>query len=283
MRGWLHSLIAVVLFSPAALADKPIAVLVPGFFNSLADGSNKGPYFSKNIVKTVEDAGYEVYVVDTLLPLGHIEENSKRLIEYLKAIKNKPAAAEYGLTLIAHSAGGLYSLRALTLEPTLPVRALATVATPYAGINFITQLSDQAVVRELVNWFHLDSLLELTQPAVRDFLQTVKVPEGVRVVVAAGEQSPCGLLSCTKAENLSWVLSITGDLNGQASDGIVPLNSALGYSGATVRMSDKINLEHWEQVLDYRTFTALGVTNTKFIRDEQRRFYTALLGALAPR
>jgi pimeloyl-ACP methyl ester carboxylesterase len=276
MRGWIHSLILLSLFSPVALAAKPIAVLVPGFFNSLADGSAKGPYFSANVVETVQAAGFEVYVVNNLLPLGGIDENAKRLTAFLKGIASRPGA-EQGLTLVGHSAGGLYSMRALTLDPTLPVKTLATISTPFTGIAFITRLTDSSVVQELIRWFRLDSLLELTAPAMQNFLQSVNLPDHVRVIIAGGEQKPCLLVTCAQAQRLSWVLTITGNLNGQISDGIVPLNSSLGYSAASLRMSDKIRLEHWEQVLDYRAFSLLGTANTGFIRDEQRRFYTALM------
>lgn len=265
----------LVLLSPFTWAAKPAVVLVPGFFNSLADGSSKGPYFSRTVVRTIQDQGFDVYVVDNLKPVGSVETNANLLLDFLRRMERIPGLQDRGLILIGHSAGGLYSLRAMTLDPYLPVTTLATISTPYHGVNFVEKLTDSAVIRKLVEWIRLGALMELTPTGVRQIMGKIRIPSRVRIINTGGAQKPCFLLGCARAERLSWLLTISGHLNGEDSDGVVPYASALGLNAE--RMDDAIHLEHWEQVLDSRVFSLLGVANTGYVEKEQRRFYTALL------
>jgi len=273
MRLGIFALWAL-LWTGSAVAAKPAVVLVPGFFNSLADGSSQGPYFSATIIQAIRAQGHQVYVVNNLLPVGNVESNAKRLLDYLHRLEQIPAVAQDGLILIGHSAGGLYSLRALTLDPFLPVTTVATISTPFNGVNFIEKLTDSAIIRKLVEWIRLEAMLELTGPGVKSILRTIRIPERVRLISSGGAQKPCFLLGCARAEKLSWLLTISGHLNGEDSDGVVPYASALGVRA---EYAEGVHLEHWEQVLDSRAFSLLGVANTNYVEREQRRFYTALM------
>lgn len=276
MRWW--AAVALLMATFHAWAEKPVVVLVPGFFNSLADGSQKGPYFSRTIVQAIQKKGFDVFVVNNLEPVGHVERNAKLLLDYLHRLEEKPGITKRGMILIGHSAGGLYSLRALTLDPFLPVRTLATISTPYGGVPFVERLTDSAIIRKLVDWFDLDALYELTPQGIHAILDSIRMPTKVRMLISGGTQRPCFLLSCAAAERLSWVMSISGNLTGEASDGVVPIASALDLR--VEHLNDQIALEHWEQVLDYHLFGLLGVANTGYVEREQRRFYSALIDSI---
>jgi hypothetical protein len=260
----------------------PVVVLVPGFFNSLAAGSEGTPYFSKTIIDSLQAQGFETVVVDNLSPLAGIEENGERLLLYLGELVSQPQFAGRALHMIAHSAGGLYAMYALTKMPGLPVQTLATVSTPFEGVGFVERLDQSgSLFRTLVNILNMDRIFELTRPQVNNFLSQVQLPTSLRLMVLGGGQQPCLLMSCVQSSNLSWLLTATDFLTKEFSDGIVTKASA---QAASLHLnipierptSPRLNLEHWEQVMDYRFFSLLGVRDIGNIARKQSEFYGAL-------
>lgn len=275
--------------------NPPLYVLVPGFFNTaipghFADNGSYTPYFANAVVKTVQRYG-EVIVVDNLIPVGTVETNGVRLEKFLtKTSQQYPGRP---MILITHSAGGLYSARALTLRPSLPVQTVVTIATPYMGIDFIDYLGANVPgLAQLAHYLYLDSLREFRKQDMTALLNSFAVPQHIRWVSIAGHQPACRLLGCAKAANLSWLLTLAQSLTGDVpTDGIVTVQSALGY-GAQVRGAlglpiqierwedMEIPLEHWEIVQEARLFKLLGVLDTILIEKLQREYFSRIIERL---
>ena len=283
-------------------ADAPLVLLVPGFFNSLllgytrsgTSGIESEPYFSQAIIETVEAKGYPVAVVNTLEPVSRIEPNGELLLTFIRDLRaRRPDLAHRRIVMIGHSAGGLYSMYALNKDRTLPVDALVTIGTPFQGADLVERIRNFAPVLEtLAEWVSLQSLVELRPQRVAEFMKKIVLPTGLRVIVTGGSQKGCFLLSCSKAENLSWLMTLTGKIVGQPSDGVIStrsafardidLHDALGDNVIIERPKGlRFDLEHWEQVHDYRLFYALGIKNVGKIEREQREFYSEALDYVA--
>jgi pimeloyl-ACP methyl ester carboxylesterase len=280
-----------------ALDARPVAVLVPGFFNSLSIGyisAHRGEgvqvhqYFSKDIVDAFERNGVEAVVVDTLSPVGTLETNGDRLIAFLDKLETNPAFANRPLHLVGHSAGGLYSFYAIAKRPNIGVKSLTTLSTPFAGAELTETLAKGVPGLEAaVNLMDLRSLPQLKPRNVARFIAQFDLPKNFVIKVFAGHQT-FGL-DVTNAKNLSWPMATMSTLIGKPSDGIVSVDSAYATGiltrtqGALPIQKGKnlIPLEHWEQVLDARVFGLLGVRNPSFIRDQQTNFYGALARNLA--
>jgi pimeloyl-ACP methyl ester carboxylesterase len=284
-------------FESRALAhhsSQPVVVLVPGFFNTAVPGDIKPsdgyiPYFSQAIIETIR-ARATVVVVDSLLPVGTVETNGVLLERFLAATIDRFPGRK--LIVIAHSAGGLYLMRALTNRPELPIKTVVTIATPYTGIEFIDRLTNSVPgLDSLAHYLNLDSLREFRESNMGNVLKRFSVPDHIRWVTISGHQPACFLWTCGDSRYLSWLLSITQHLMRHSSDGIVTVPSALGsevkiraQSGQTFKLEPwadfNFALEHWEMVEDYRYFHALGVLDVGNIRDRQTRFFDAILDRL---
>jgi hypothetical protein len=176
--------------------EKFNVILVPGFFSSLAYGYVKkdptgegllvAPYWSQHIVESLEQRGHHVWVVDNLDPLGGLEANGLSLMHYLDELKSKDVLSSRRTIILAHSAGGLYSLFALT-HSHFHADALVTVSTPYKGLELIKNL-DQSLplAQEALKFIQLDSLLELEPTKVESFLKGIHVPDDLRILAVAG-------------------------------------------------------------------------------------------------
>jgi pimeloyl-ACP methyl ester carboxylesterase len=311
LRGWLLGLlwaflVAAVGFTPnahaARLSGPPGVVLVPGFFNSLVLGyarENRNssvdvePYFSGTIINTIEARGLPVAVVDNLEPVGSIKKNGALLLSYLRRLVETPKFQGRPLILVAHSAGGLYSLDALTQAPELPVQTLVTIGTPYNGVEVVDELSGWPFLKDFVRFIRLESLLQLRPREVGEFLKTVRVPTSVRLIATGGTQPSCGIIQCDAAAKLSWPLSLAQLLMSEPSDGIITQSSAfamnvhLTSTSLTAVTIERLaplryDLEHWEQVQDYRTFSLLGTHDIETIDRAQREYFTRLMSFLVP-
>ena len=81
-------------------------------------------------------------------------------------------------------------------------------------------------------------------------------------------------------------MRVTDHYTAGISDGIVSFASAMAIGGIKTTAEAPaqqfrdtkfvLNLEHWEQVLDARSFVLLGIRNISYIRNEQIRFYSGL-------
>ena len=270
----------VLFFKVFALASDAV-ILVPGFFNSFAP-----EYFSQDIVRAFEQKGFKVYVAEKLNPVGSIEENGSRLLPQLQKIQE--IEKDRRLHIVSHSAGGLYSLYAIH-HGKLNIKNLITISTPYAGLDFLQALRDHSLLlKKVTDLAYLQGLRQLTPPYVDQFLKTIRVPDNLSIYAYGGYQPRS--VDIWDAKNLSSVLLLTDTFIPKQSDGIVSFASSQSLRNIKTesQKSSKmyvdphyiINLEHWEQVLDYRNFLLLGTRNIGVIRDRQIEFYTGIANLL---
>lgn len=256
---------------------KRIVVFVPGFFNSFAP-----EYFSSDIVGALQNKGFTVVIAQKLNPVGTIEENGERVLYLFQALRKQAPNAE--VSVIGHSAGGLYALYAIN-KGARYIKSLVTVATPFNGVEFVEKWREDIwLFRTLMDWAHIDGLRQLTTPFVQQFIKSVRVPSSLKIIAYGGYQ-PVNW-DITNAANMSAVLSVPASFTKGPSDGIVSYESAV-YT-TTIPTTEKtlnkvrsdrsvvLGLEHWEQVLDYRNFYLLGVRNPGIIRDRQISFYSSV-------
>jgi pimeloyl-ACP methyl ester carboxylesterase len=256
---------------------KRIAVLVPGFFNSFAP-----EYFSSDIVGALQSKGFAVVIAHKLSAVGSIQENGERVLILFNEIRKQAPNAQ--LSVIGHSAGGLYSLYAIN-KGARYIKSLVTVATPFNGVEFVETWRQKSwLFKNLMDLIHIEGLSQLTTPFVQQFIKSIKVPSSLKVIAYGGYQ-PVNW-DITNAANMSGVLSVPASFTTGPSDGIVSYESAV-YTTTIPTVEKTLNkvrsdrtvvfgLEHWEQVLDYRHFYLLGVRNPKLIRDRQVSFYSSV-------
>lgn len=267
-----------LLFSTQVFA-KDIVVLVPGFFNSFTP-----EYFSQDIVNSFRAKGFTVYIADNLNPIGTIEDNGVRLEKYMAAVERNENA-HVAFNILGHSAGGLYSLFVANRQK-FEIKNIFTVATPFKGVEFVQNWLDNSLLfKAVTDLAHLDGVKQLTPNGVKQFLGSIRVAPQTRIVAFGGYQEKG--LDIWNAKNMSVPLRVTSHFISEAhSDGIVGYESALGLGAirTTQNLAAQqfrnpqffLALEHWEQVLDYRSFILLGIRNTGYIHNEQIRFYSGL-------
>ncbi len=193
---------------------------------------------------------------------------------------------EVPLTLIGHSAGGLYALYATTIGANLPVKNIFLLSTPLEG----SKLADR-IVPEVFKYIDgrildLRGLEQIKPENVNKFLQDIRIPSKVNVYAVGSSQDTPGLFgNRLDSKYLSIALSITGKIIGEECDGIIERASAYAYN--TMILTDRgdiLNiqrlehlhgkLEHPEQVLDSEVFWLGATMNTRFIDQEQKRMFT---------
>jgi hypothetical protein len=269
--------LGLITWSQLSLA-KEVVVLVPGFFNSFTP-----EYFSEAVVNSFKSKGFQVYVAKGLNPIGTIEDNGSRLesiFQQVEKLENK----KVNFNIVAHSAGGFYAMWVSNRQK-FSIKNILTVSTPYKGVEFVQAWLDRSYLfRTLTELAHLESLNELTPQGVKQFFSTIRVDPKTKIFSFGGYQNEG--FDITDARQISIPLRLTSHFISEKSDGIVGFSSAMGIGEiktttqelAQQFKDDKyfLNLEHWEQVLDYRAFIILGIRNLSFIRDEQTRFYTGL-------
>jgi pimeloyl-ACP methyl ester carboxylesterase len=298
-RVVLALLCAVWLLPRAARAAEEV-VLVPGTLNSALPGTLRTPYFSAAVLEAVSDAGYESFVIQGLRPIGGLEENGAIALKGLREeyLRRHPAK-DVPITLLCHSAGGLFALYAAANAPDLPIRRIIMVSTPLEGARLADYfLGDRRKGEELRRELsalplpiNLDGLKELAPKGVAEFLSKLRLNPEIKLYTASGSQSsPPGPLSTMDVEYLSPVFTVTNRIIGERSDGIVECRSAYGR-GAIVPGTDgrpvpirsleglHADLDHAEQLLDWRLLESLGFYNAFRIGARQKAFYASLLNA----
>jgi hypothetical protein len=286
------SILIISVFALVAHAESPkkIVVLVPGYFNSLAPGYFRGqrpevgPYWSIDIIRTFQVQGFpSVYVVNNLNPFGTIVENSNRLREYLNQLHQSLHGQAVEYYLVGHSAGGLYSLTVAS-STQLPIKKVVSISTPLAGASIVDSVY-QTWFGTVAEWLSLDSIRELTETNVKQYLSQFRLPEGLQYYVYGGYQPSS--IDFLPAENLSFPFYVTSKLIGEASDGVISYRSATdnhfrlqsvhgNLIQTFVEQKDYIHLDHSEQVLDYRICALLGTQHPEYIQQEQIRFYSVV-------
>ncbi|MGZ3690974.1 MAG: lipase family alpha/beta hydrolase [Pseudobdellovibrio sp.] len=271
-------LILSILVSTRSFANQEVVVLVPGFFNSFA-----AEYFSDDIVNTFQKRGLKVYVATGLNPIGTIEDNGERLE---KMLANVEALEKHKVdfNIVAHSAGGLYTLYVAN-KGNFNIKNLLSVSTPYKGVEFIQKwIDDCTIFDELTKWAHLDGLRQLTPNGVAAFIDKIRVPANMKVIAFGGTQGVS--LDIWNSRNLSLPFVVTDHYISEDSDGIVGFSSAMAVGRIKTTLGTmavqknfpnfQINLDHWEQVLDGNSFILFGIRNPDYIVNEQVRFYSGL-------
>lgn len=274
----MNKILSILLFSLFSMASQAndVVVLVPGFFNAFTPD-----YFSKDIVHSFQKKGFRVYVIEGLNPIGTIEENGTRLIPQLQHIRKNETGK---INIIAHSAGGFYSLYAIQ-NGKVDIKNLVTISTPYLGLDFIQAWrNNSSLFTDLTNLASIEGLKQLTPEYVANFAKNIRVPETLKIFTYGGWQPRS--LDIWNAKNLSGVLRVTDHFIPGDSDGIVSFKSSLGIHGFLTKSNKSakmfvdlnftIPLEHWEQVLDYKNFILLGTRNISTIQDRQIRFYSQI-------
>jgi pimeloyl-ACP methyl ester carboxylesterase len=290
---------ALALAARAARAEET-TFLVPGTLNSIVPGTPYSPYFSAAILETVKASGSEAFVIKGLDPIGGLEKNGEATLKDLREIYlSRHPRKDAPITLLCHSAGGLYALYAAAHAGDLPIRRIVMISTPLGGARlaeyFLGGGSAAAPsARELSAFpltINLDGLRQLAPKGVADFLSNIRLDPSIRLYAAAGSQRPPeSPLRAMDVQYLSPVYVLTNRIIGAESDGIVERTSSYG-GGAAIRGTDgspmpirslerlHADLDHAEQLLDWRLLEALGFYNAFLIERRQREFYSAIMKA----
>ena len=299
VRVGLALLCAICLSPRASDAAVGVAVLVPGTLNSAVPGTPHSSYFSAAILETVRTAGYETFVINGLDPLGGLEQNGAATLkalreDYLSGHPGKDAP----ITLVCHSAGGLYALYAAANAGDLPIRRIIMVSAPLEGSLLADHVlggrgQEESLRRDLSALpltINLDGLKQLGTKGVADFLAKIRLDPEIHLYAVGGSQRPPpDPLHAMDVEYLSPVFAITNRIIGRESDGIVERASA--YGSPVIRGTDgrpmsirkleslHADLDHAEQLLDWRILETLGFYNAFLVERRQKIFYAEILKA----
>lgn len=263
-------------------------VLVPGFFSSAIPAPEHfgnpwdQPYFSQDIVHLLKSRAGRLFVVDNLNPVGGVQENGQKLIRFLNAhIKDFGGQP---ITLLGHSAGGLYALYAAA-NSNMPIQHIISLSTPYRGLKLIDNLANDGVpVASLAAPFCLENLMGLQAANVKNYLSNLVLKNKLRLDIFAGYQS-LGLFTIDW-KVLSAPLVPFQAIIGENSDGIVSVQSSLNASDLMNKNKGLVNivthakpvpLEHWEMILDSDLTKIYGVLNSDELRKAQLRAYSEVL------
>ncbi len=275
-------LLLALFLAPIAQANK-VLVLVPGFLSF--SGSK---YFSPDIIKTFRQHGYDVYVASNLNPIGTIRQNGEKLVEALNEIERK-RGQKVEFNLLGHSAGGLYSLYAANTRQ-FNIQNIVTVATPFGGVGLSNQiLNNLTGLQQLAQFLNLESMIEFTTEKIQKFLNTISLPAAVKISSFGGDQK-MGLNPDTDFRVIPEILMLPYMLASGLNDGLVSLSSAnplmhfKNLKNKVLRDQtstfNSINLDHIDQVIDYRIMLGFGFLNANILRAEQIKFYTNIVDQL---
>lgn len=307
----LFSILLLIFLPQSIFASqlKGLFVLVPGTLsplmlgdirlNPIAHELEANPSFSIEIVKTIEDAGYGVYVAKGLDSFGKLEANGERVYRQLVKwyTKNYPKG-DMPITLLGHSAGGLYSLSAASINKELPIKRIVLFSTPMQG----SQLADallrsssiayflRRVISEISqNFIDLRGLDEMTAEGAEKFLASIRVSDKIKIYsVGASAPIPKSFKQAYESSYLSPVFTMSSKYFDCESDGLVDPDSAFAQNSELMdqdqhRMSIrplkevKIVLDHTKQTQDYRMFQLLGFQNANYIRQTQRDVFQKII------
>lgn len=154
---------------------------------------------------------------------------------------------------------------------------------PYHGAEIVDLLRWVPGYPVITRALNLDNLREFEAAGMPEILAHLVWQKNVRWIALGAAQPTCGMLSCARAENQSWLLSLAWRFAGQEGDGVVSVASARASDLNFEPWDYVVPLEHWEVVLDREWFRALGVTNVGWIEDRQRETFAAIADRLRPR
>lgn len=275
--------------------------LIPGTWNSIAPGAARwdsirkdleiSPYYSRDILEAFEQAGHQVHVVKRLAWFGDLNANGDGALKEIEEWYTREfPSRDVPLILVGHSAGGFYALHVAAHSEILPIKRIFLISTPLLGLELADQVFNGSLGGKL-----LQKAMELSGgfldfrgfPAmlpenISHFVNANAVPRSVEIVATAGTQPfPNFPWELADAEVLSPFMALVGSFIPGASDGMVSRKSSYGtgFYGdrpLTVRADLEMNLDHPEQVMDYRIFQLLGAVHASRIQSEQKRFYHAI-------
>ena len=270
--------IGLLLVAPLCWAAETHVLLVPGTLNRLI-----GNYFCDDIVNVFREAGVEVSIAKNLSPLGSYLENGTLLQNEMDRV-----CGEKNLWLVAHSAGGLYSLAAIR-QSRCRVHGLVAIASPLEGAELVTVFRPTLAWRLFqmlapLLWFKVNIFRDFIPERMPDFYKNLGVlPRGFQFYSVPAEQPVATRLSeMWDAEFLNPHLSALGyEINGP-NDGLVSVRSARGNSvriqveggreAQPISLEPPVRLDHQEQFRDQRYFNFLH-RNASLMRSRQRELY----------
>jgi pimeloyl-ACP methyl ester carboxylesterase len=306
MFGNLCLFAALIGGNPAAAAmiNNGLVVLIPGTGNSLVPGDRvveatnrlKGTYFGKVILDTFAEKGFETFIPVGLNPFGDVAENGRRVYAQLVDYYQSHHGADgMPITLIGHSAGGLYGMKVLDLNKTLPIKKLVLLSTPLKGSLFADILFGhcegivdcnliQRKLTRIVKQVGLDGLEQMRKFRVREFLDSLSLPGNVDIYSVTGTQS-----SYYKARpGLVCPLCVSSDLlYAGASDGVVDRASAYGddmiladQEGMPITIKPlpdmHVFLGHHELAVSETIMKMLGQRNINWVKQRQKLLFGRL-------
>lgn len=287
---------------------KSLVVLIPGTWNSLLPGNIRenpvsqeleaNSYFSLDVVNTLVKSGHGVLIVNKLSPFGDFNINADRTIRaiqdwYLKFYPKK----DMPITLLGHSAGGLYALKTANVLWEFPIRNVILIATPLNGSPVAEKIFEGGVAAKILretlerfsNIIDFNGVTHLTKTETHAFLDQLRIPENIQIIASTGSQpAPEKVQDYGDSLFLSPLFQTTALAISESSDGVVPLSSAFG-EGTLIKDTTgnfkkiisvpflSAHLDHAEQFLDVRIFHLMGFRNTDELRSEQISFYNKLI------
>lgn len=168
MRRLRNILVALLFVLHAPLVQAQVAVLIHGYLGSSQDwrmaitgilqeaGWQDGGHWPGN-TGSISKKGDVFYTV-ALPSQARLLEQASVLREFLHVLTNRHPDQE--LVLIGHSAGGVVGRLIMVQEPSLPVQALITIASPHLGSDLaeIALLASESPLAELAPQFGIDTL-----------------------------------------------------------------------------------------------------------------------------
>lgn len=301
----LFSLVASIAFSECN--PNKIVALVPGTLNSAVPGApSSNPYdrayYSQSIIETVSKYACNRYVIKGLSWFGDFQENGKVVFDELLEWQSQHQELQgLPIEIIAHSAGGFYSLQAVSFNfskgSPLKFSKLHFLSTPMKGLELANILTANPFVRRQMekifnqNYKGLDvrGLWQLRTNEVEIFLGTLKIPNEIEVHTYAGVQkSPPSFEREFESAFLPPVFQAFEFLMDGLGDGVVSYESALGrpelHSSTGTQFTNlwphpelEVPLDHVEEVWDYKYLEYLGFQKTQHVQQAQINFIEQVL------
>lgn len=307
----LFSFLSVTLFlslfcsKAFSVCDKDRAiVLIPNGVQtpSISDSNKQNQPFSPIITQTISEHACFWLAVNGVNSQKTIKENSQLVLtQVLSWHKDHPHLQTLPIEIIAHGAGGLIALETISTSIKsnldLTFSKLKLISTPLRGLEVAKILGKNTLVRDQLNSLfqksypslNLGHNLELNPEVVHNLIGKLSLPRNLSIDTYAGEyQSLPEELASQKTWNPSGTLDAFSFLIDDANDGFVSTDSALYQrpqdSSAWPLPSQfhshrelSINLNHFYQMADSKTWSGLDSTTTKEIDRKQREFFTSLL------
>ena len=301
----LLGLLALAAMSLSASADsKGVVFLIPGTWNSMLPGCERlnhltkvvesNPYFSSAILDVMEEQNYDYYVVKNLNPFGDLYKNGEDAAQEIRTWYNlRFPKHDKPITLLAHSMGGAYGLHALKKLVGLPVRQIVMVSTPLDGTPLADAFLDNLLSRTFIDTvnevagesFDFRGLYQATAAEMQSLLKVAMIVQPIQYyTVASSQRTPPTPFHMLWSEYLNPLFTLISVLSSGDTDGMVPVSSALGRkTGMRFKeLAVRGNLDHAEQVLDYRILEAFGAADAEFVQKEQTRLYRKIISSLNP-